>query len=1553
MNACATCRTNARNGVDDNMDDHRFGDVRKRGAGACARGRAARRDPCARFVTSRAMRAGGVTFMAFLAVVLGVIPAFAQQRFPRGAKPAIRRTTVKNRTPAPPARPVVIEPTAPVANLLSRADEGIQRADWKFTIDCLQRIINSPENSLVRRTDRDTNGNELFESVRRHATRRLASLPPEALRAYRLLYDGRAKRLFDKGITNHDAKALRKLTSRFAMTHYGDDATNLLMSWALDAERLDEVIGLATSALSSTPTGDIARDEIRMKLAAAYALLGRGQEARTMLESIGASAGGSRSADSSLDIAVVLALSPSAYEKDRIVSSWPTVGGSPARRGWMPAVEPILSDTLPWWSALPGGAADSWRPVLDGDSDGQLHLPVGQLATNGSYIFTRTRRGCAAFEIEDLALLWDSQTANGKAQRGVGRNRSTPRVLHVIPTTDAGVAFDDAVAGGISLGHGLVTMISREGRNSYTHGGRDAGRRGLFAWIPRPRFGNRAAQGSQAIAYDAKTGRIAWQRGRTGHPDDPLGGVEFLSTPLAVGNAFWVPFQRQGDLRVVVLDPTDGALIRTVALCSTGRATQVLRRGLHLAAGDGLVFVPSGQGVLFAVDANDYTLRWASRYGALLTNEPAIDQGDTGGWLSSPPIVAGGLLLLTPSSGVELLAFSTADGALQWKSRCPRSAYLFAADHERVWLGGRSMTCLSLATGKPVWTLDIDSTPTGRAVRSENRIYVPTLNELLSLNAMTGEVLVRTHASVRHGALGNLLCFGSSMFSLNPAFVRKLPDLRRSYPSARQEHTNNPEDVVAAVRLAWLELLREEPQRAFDVVAAIPDSAMADGGRAADKLAHVRVEALLAMAGQSGTQERTGEQVLTLLEEAGRAARTSRDRLRCTMAIADQLEALGRYADAFGRLWRLGTSHDGAQTVSWGEHVEGMARTAIALRLRSIAENLTERESDQFRSNALSALALSEGRIGGAASTRDARVRLRAVADLQVVESISQRAMLELAMHHSEQAQYERAEQLFLGCARLSAEATLDIAARMGVSQVFATAAEAGFASQQMLVKSLDTLESRFGALSVPDSVRQAPTLGVDGDKSGLVADWAQTMRAGFSICESSEVTRHVGSLDLQFTDEVVWSVKPPPRGHAPRMVSFGDTLPDMLQDRVVLYSPGDVISCYRAGDGELLWKSSLSLPGAFDESQIIRWQDDERGPRSAVAGGQTAVFNGLEGLFAIGLGTGRRLWSRAFEPPGWAAGHGDAAMAIHNGLLVAMPRAGRLSLMHLVDGSTIWERDLLGESVGTVWMTADQVITADPRLSRVHVFSIEDGQLLARMMFDQPDPHNQLVHLIRTGSLICGPFATSDSEGVVAMNTADGKVAWRLALKKPVVQMFTPQEGFIGIGLLGGDVRIVDALTGRLVLERRVARAHAVLRGVLIDGTLVVQPRTTRGGIRASALVALDVATDTELWRRDDVIPLWRIDRALRVVNGRLPVLMQRTRRDARKGRRVHLAMLDVRTGLGEETELALPVNRQGADLNGDFELFVSANVAVLGTETGIHVLKTIVAEQQVQEGF
>ena len=84
--------------------------------------------------------------------------------------------------------------SAPINDLLGRARRGIERGDWKFVVDSLQRVIEEPQGALTTRDGR------VYESARMQAYRQLADLPPAAMDAYHLLHDGEAGRLYEEAV---------------------------------------------------------------------------------------------------------------------------------------------------------------------------------------------------------------------------------------------------------------------------------------------------------------------------------------------------------------------------------------------------------------------------------------------------------------------------------------------------------------------------------------------------------------------------------------------------------------------------------------------------------------------------------------------------------------------------------------------------------------------------------------------------------------------------------------------------------------------------------------------------------------------------------------------------------------------------------------------------------------------------------------------------------------------------------------------------------------------------------------------------------------------------------------------------------------------------------------------------------------------------------------------------------------------------------------------------------------------------------------------------------
>ena len=129
------------------------------------------------------MRPGRAALVLMVGAMLASISARLWGQAVVRQRPAQQRPPAASVKPLSPSGPMLIETSAPILNLLGRAEEGIARLDWKLAIDSLQRVIEDPEGALVERDDLGSDSTPLYESARRQATRRVATLPAEGLAA--------------------------------------------------------------------------------------------------------------------------------------------------------------------------------------------------------------------------------------------------------------------------------------------------------------------------------------------------------------------------------------------------------------------------------------------------------------------------------------------------------------------------------------------------------------------------------------------------------------------------------------------------------------------------------------------------------------------------------------------------------------------------------------------------------------------------------------------------------------------------------------------------------------------------------------------------------------------------------------------------------------------------------------------------------------------------------------------------------------------------------------------------------------------------------------------------------------------------------------------------------------------------------------------------------------------------------------------------------------------------------------------------------------------------
>ncbi len=1466
----------------------------------------------------------------FIGMVLACFAAAAAPRranLPLEAQPANPARRAAPRSAGAPADPMLIDASAPIVNLLTRAEEGIARQDWKFAIDSLQRVIDEPEGSLVERPPSEVPGDNgvLYESARRQANRRLATLPPEGLEAYRVLFDGKAKSLLERARAAHDATALRTMADRFLLTQYGDDACELASAWALDEGRPGEALAMLRDLRELVPDSDIPAEHTAAQFAAAYALLGDGEQASLVIEEYESAEGGRKAPGWLRDLAHFNPGGGWSGASALVGPARATAADAVPYRP-QPATNPSLDLGL-WEHALPAGGAEWWRWIQDDGPSGPLILPGVGLAWDSDRLFVRHARGTTALDSEDLSLVWSS-TEN---RPGLG----SPRTRAARPGGQEQEA-EDPLGQALSAAHGMVFTLERGTVPipAAVRGGRIVIRGGQPERAVEPR--------ARLMAWDAASGALRWTRGGSTDPADPMAGAHFRGPPIAVGADVWVPYFRQTDLYLAVLRPEDGELKKSVLLGSVRAASDPRPLPIRLRLADGVVFVPSGHGALFAVDALDTTVRWARQYSR--DSRTRSDSGSARGWLAAEPMVAGGVVVLPAVDQRDLLAFSSVSGELRWTAPVEGAAYLIASSADRMWVGGRSISCLSLTSGEPLWKTHLIATPTGRAALCGEVVYVPTAKGLLALHAETGEAAGLSSLAASQPPLGDLLCTGTALYSADPSSIRKFPDIERTHAVAEREFAADRTNPDSVRRLAWAELLGGSSRRAWDLAHTLSERMGADGADRDSSVARVEVEAALRLAGQSASGS---DEALRWLQAAEGAAANPADRWRCRLAIGEHFATTGRYEDAYRALLVVGRGADAGQVLRVSDGVEGAARADIVRRLRELDAELSEDARRRLHAESLALVEEAIRRLETAAGNSSARGELEAWAQLGGSGPTAHRALFALVGWDRERQAFESAEVRLRASALRLRDPLAAAAALVELCSLYDASAENW---AEALQPCLNELEARYAAVTFDGADHRPATI-----SAGVsVGEWAGQVRSRLKPAdrgpgigpEADPLVRNGLSADYAWNRHAN-EPNPPPAG---RLVEFEGPIASSLQDRIFEYRSSGKFECIDASTGETLWETDLRLPGDF-ESLAATNPTAPPAPdqwRRAVADGQVGVVNTGEGLFAVGLVTGRRLWARPFEvfdEPAQAYLR-DRAMAAGDGIVAATPREGRLTVMRLLDGTTVWERDLRGERVNRIALHGNRIVTVDGGFGRVHLFDRENGTLIQQVLFRQPNAAAPTIQLVRTAGQIIGPDISATSNAVVAVNLESGEPTWRVELDLPIVQLFKAQEGYLGIGFGQGLVRVVDAGTGETVVEHTVVGGQAVSGGVLVDGTLVVRMESAKAQRPVVELHAFDVATGEHLWQRSDVGALPASDDPVPLYEGLIPALTDSTQTEVNQAgavtprTRTALTLIDVRTGLNAGQVVDVTPTTVGTKFAGDIVL--RSGVVIVAGQKGLYALRT-----------
>ncbi|MBL7039743.1 MAG: PQQ-binding-like beta-propeller repeat protein [Pirellulaceae bacterium] len=328
----------------------------------------------------------------------------------------------------------------------------------------------------------------------------------------------------------------------------------------------------------------------------------------------------------------------------------------------------------------------------------------------------------------------------------------------------------------------------------------------------------------------ARQGAAQWIVGGQNGEDEPkLAGGFFLGPPLPLHGKLYALAEFNGEIRLVVLDSSNGRLLWQQQLAHADFQSITVDGARRLAAAvpsfeGGVLLCPTSAGAIAAVDISTQSLLWGYQYwkmqvpsgqrgfGMMRTQRrPHRRVGER--WADATVTVADGRVLLTPIETDDLHCLDLLTGKPVWEPKKRENRLYLACVHEgnAVFVESGQVTALKLADGEPAWStpIAVPDPPSGRGFYTDHHYYLPTAGaELLKIDLSEGKLVSSCSTSI---ALGNLICYRDEILSQGPDWLStffQTDPLRRRVEATLAD---NPDDADALARYG--ELLLQEGKR--------------------------------------------------------------------------------------------------------------------------------------------------------------------------------------------------------------------------------------------------------------------------------------------------------------------------------------------------------------------------------------------------------------------------------------------------------------------------------------------------------------------------------------------------------------------------------------------------------------------------------------------------------------------------------------------------------------------------------------------------------------------
>jgi outer membrane protein assembly factor BamB len=633
------------------------------------------------------------------------------------------------------------------ARRIAAADKLAAQKQWAEAIEEYQRILSEAGDDLVALSPRHA------IQARWVCHCRIAALPAEQLAAYRNRVDAQARKWFEQGAAERDARLLRRVVDEVFCSRYGDKALDLLGDlvfergefgearryWAMIVPPLDEKLPekADNSACSRLVFPDSKLDAARVQAKQLLARLFGGNRAgieqalRAYRDRHGKAHGRFAGRQGNYaDILQGILDESGRVRRVEETATWPTFGGDACRAarvtGARQRLERICFQPPAWRFSLETHA----RLDLDAPSR-PLAKPLPARARNkamafhpviaGNYVVVADARSVVAYSLHDgTPSTWFDAARDKEA---------LDNLLALGLPAPADLRYSATVAGDC--------LYARLGVQDFTS--------------ERDPDLNVSYLVCLNFKADEKGQRLRW----LATPEEAGSGAIFEGAPIVRDGRLYVAVTRlEGGQSITAIhcypadaDGTPHALWRRTVCASQELRGKDRRFRHHLLtlAGSRVVYC-SHAGSIVALDAetgrNVWAVRYPSRGGTTQTGDSAPMSGSPRDL--APCIYAAGRLFVAPADYDQLLCLDPATGATIWERGGIETVHLLGVAREKlVFTTTDAIRAVEIATGADVWQMPDEGNflaPAGRGFLADDLVFWPTARGLKVLQVDDGRL---------------------------------------------------------------------------------------------------------------------------------------------------------------------------------------------------------------------------------------------------------------------------------------------------------------------------------------------------------------------------------------------------------------------------------------------------------------------------------------------------------------------------------------------------------------------------------------------------------------------------------------------------------------------------------------------------------------------------------------------------------------------------------------------------------------------------------------------